>query len=85
MGEDKSIEQEVARRMVDAVGLDMQADDIRTESSLRDDLGLDSLQSVTLVLELENVFDVEIFDEEMTALETVGDVVRLVQLKKSQE
>ncbi len=85
MGEDKSIEQEVARRLVDAVGLDMQADNIRTETSLRDDLGLDSLQSVTLILELEDVFDVEIFDEEIAALETVGDVVRLVKQKKSQE
>ncbi len=85
MGEDRSIEQEVARRLVDAVGLDMQADNIRTETSLRDDLGLDSLQSVTLILELEDVFDVEIFDEEIAALETVGDVVRLVKQKKSQE
>ncbi len=85
MGEDKSIEQEVARRLVDAVGLDMQADNIQTETSLRDDLGLDSLQSVTLILELEDVFDVEIFDEEIAALETVGDVVRLVKQKKSQE
>ena len=85
MGEDRSIEQEVARRLIDAVGLDMQADNIRTETSLRDDLGLDSLQSVTLILELEDVFDVEIFDEEIAALETVGDVVRLVKQKKSQE
>ncbi len=54
---------------------------VSPESKLKDDLGIDSLDSVELVLELETQFDVRIEDEELAALVTVGDIIELIQTK----
>lgn len=46
---------------------------------LRDELGLNSLDAVELVLELEEAFGIELPDEDLTRFESVGDVVEAVQ------
>ena len=76
-----SIRSEVINRL--AIECEGRFDKIEVDHDLRRDLGLDSLQSMELVLNLESVFDIEISDEEIQALETVGDVVRLVEEKKA--
>ena len=81
--ERNAIETEVIQRLAEAIEFEDQIDKIKVESRLQQDLGLDSLQSVNLILELENVFDVEIGDEEIESLETVADVIRLVEAKKA--
>ena len=43
--------------------------------SLRDDLGLDSLQTIELVYQVESAFDIQIPDEDFGRLQTIGDVV----------
>jgi len=48
---------------------------LRPEDSLRDDLGLDSLQTIELVYEVESAFDLQIPDEDFGRLTTIGDVV----------
>jgi acyl carrier protein len=45
------------------------------EDSLRDDLGLDSLQTIELVYEVESAFDLQVPDEDFGRLTTIGDVV----------
>lgn len=52
-------------------------------ANLKDDLGIDSLDSVELVLELENEFNVTIEDSEVQNLVTVQDIVTLVEQKNS--
>lgn len=52
-------------------------------ASLKDDLGIDSLDSVELVLELENEFNVTIEDSEVQNLVTVQDIVTLVEQKNN--
>lgn len=47
--------------------------------SLADDLGLDSLDSMGVVVDLETEFDIEIADDAMEAWRTVGDVIKTVQ------
>ncbi len=42
--------------------------------SLRDDLGLDSLQTIELVYQVESAFDIQIPDEDFGRLQTIGDV-----------
>ena len=46
------------------------------EASIADDLGADSLDVVDLVTSLEDEFDIEIPDEEIENIKTVGDVVK---------
>jgi acyl carrier protein len=48
---------------------------------LRSDLGVTSLESVNLVMALEESFDIEIADEEIPTLQRVEDVVELVERK----
>ena len=48
---------------------------LHPEDSLRDDLGLDSLQTIELVYQVESAFDIQIPDEDFGRLQTIGDVV----------
>ena len=48
---------------------------LHPEDSLRDDLGLDSLQTIELVYTVESAFDLQIPDEDFGRLTTIGDVV----------
>jgi acyl carrier protein len=59
------------------------ASSVAGNAALRDDLGITSLDSVNLVMELERELDVEIGDEELAGLQVVDDVVRLIDLKLS--
>lgn len=62
--------------------LNIEGEDIKLESNLKDDLGIDSLAAVELSLDLETEFDVEISDEELAALVTVEDIVKLIESKR---
>lgn len=53
-----------------------------TDSSKIEDLGLDSLDLVELVTEAEEVFGIEISDEELNKLETVKDVINAFKKSK---
>ena len=60
--------------------LDIDAATITMESRLVDDLKADSLDIVELIMDLEQEFDVEIPDEELPNVHTIGDIVeRLAQ------
>ena len=48
---------------------------LHPNDSLRDDLGLDSLQTIELVYEVESAFDLQIPDEDFGRMRTVNDVV----------
>jgi acyl carrier protein len=51
--------------------LGVKEDEVKTESSFVDDLGADSLDTVELVMALEEEFDTEIPDEEAEQITTV--------------
>ena len=59
--------------------LDAEEDAITLDTSLVDDLGADSLDVVDLVMTLEDEFDMEIPDEDITDGRTVGDVVKYLE------
>lgn len=52
--------------------------DIKPETEIVHDLGLDSLQVYELVIDLENAFDIRISDDELERVNTVQDVVDLI-------
>ena len=63
--------------IIDKLGAE---DDKITESaSFMDDLGADSLDTVELIMELEEEFGLEIPDEEAAKLATVGDAVNYIE------
>jgi acyl carrier protein len=73
----------VIRFILDASDEEVSAEDVRDETSLRGELDLSSMQAITLVMDLETEFDVTVEDEELEGLETVGDVLALIDAKRS--
>lgn len=59
--------------------LEYDEDKITLESSLVDDLDADSLDVVDLIMSLEEEFDIEIPDEEIEEIKTVGDIVKYIE------
>jgi acyl carrier protein len=56
-------------------------DEIKMESSFTEDLGADSLAVVQIVMNIEDEFGIEIPDEEVESIKTVGDAVEHIQKK----
>ena len=61
--------------------LDVEEDAVTMEASITEDLGADSLNVVDLVMSIEESFDVEIPDEEVENIKTVGDIVKYIENK----
>ena len=59
--------------------LDVEEDAVTMEASITEDLGADSLDVVDLVMSIEESFDVEIPDEEVENIKTVGDIVKYIE------
>ena len=55
--------------------LDVEESVVTMDASILEDLGADSLDIVDLVMTLEDEFDMEIPDEEIETIKTVGDIV----------
>jgi acyl carrier protein len=51
------------------------------EASFIDDLGADSLDLVELIMEMEEVFGVEIADEELEKIRTIKDIIEFLTKK----
>lgn len=77
---EKSIRERVIHHLLEASDEQIASGELTAETSLREHLGLGSLEAVTLVMDLEQEFGIEIEDEELESLETVGDVLRLVEV-----
>ena len=58
---------------------DIEPDKITMETSLIYDLGADSLDVVELLMSIEDEFSMEIPDEEIENIKTVGDIVKYIE------
>ena len=65
--------------------LDIDADSIRMESSIQDDLNADSLDVMEVAMAVGDEYDIEISEEELENIKTVGDVVRYVEAAVSDD
>jgi acyl carrier protein len=63
--------------------LSVDAGEVKSESNFQNDLGADSLDTVELVMALEEAFDIEIPDEAAEGITTVGDAVKFIQDKQA--
>ena len=74
-----SVEERVKKIVAEQLGV--KEEEVTNQASFVDDLGADSLDTVELVMALEEEFETEIPDEEAEALVTVGEAVDLVAAK----
>ena len=77
MSEEKSIKDRVQAIVVEQLGV--KPEQITPEAKFIEDLGADSLDTVELVMGLEEEFGNEIPDEEAEKLITVGDVISFIE------
>jgi len=61
--------------------LGVKPEEVTPEASFIDDLGADSLDTVELVMALEEEFNIEIPDEDAEKIMTVGDAVKYIEEK----
>ena len=71
-----SIEERVKKIIVEQLGV--KEEDVKPEASFVEDLGADSLDTVELVMALEEEFDIEIPDEEAEKITTVQQAIDFV-------
>ena len=72
-----SVEKKVREIIVDQLGVDEKQ--VTDEAAFIDDLGADSLDTVELVMALEEEFDVEIPDEEAEKISKVQDAIDYIK------
>ena len=72
-----TIEERVKKIVVEQLGV--KEDEVTPNASFVDDLGADSLDTVELVMALEEEFGSEIPDEQAEKLLTVGDVTKYIE------
>ena len=65
-------------KMIISEQFDIEEDDITMETSFKDDLNADSLDLVELIMALEDEFEVEVDDEDVEIINTVGDAVNYI-------
>ncbi len=61
--------------------LEVQADDVQEDKSFVDDLQVDSLSLVEYTMDLEDAFDVELPEEELVDVKTIGAFVDVILAK----
>ncbi len=59
--------------------INCEADDVKMEATLSDDLGADSLDAVEINMALEEAFDISIPDEVLAEMKTVSDIVKYIE------
>jgi acyl carrier protein len=77
MAEENQIQSKVKDIIVEQLGVN--ADQVTQEAKFIEDLGADSLDTVELIMALEEEFGIEVPDEEAEKLVSVGDVSRYVE------
>ena len=64
-----------------ATSVNVNPDKVTYEATLDSDLGIDSLDSVELVLEVETRYNIQISDEEILGINTVKDLIEIIETK----
>nr|WP_218080597.1 acyl carrier protein [Anthocerotibacter panamensis] len=78
---EEAVFEKVKKVVVDQ--LSVEETQVKNEASFATDLGADSLDQVELVMALEEVFEVDIPDDDADKITTVGDAVKYIVSKKA--
>ena len=71
------IQEKVVKIIVDKLGI--KESEVTPEATFTGDLGADSLDTVELIMEFEKAFGLQIPDEAAEKIQTVGDVIALLE------
>ena len=74
---DNSPADRISKIIVEQLGVN--EDQVKPEAKFIEDLGADSLDTVELVMALEEEFGTEIPDEDAEKLQSVGDVIKFIE------
>jgi acyl carrier protein len=77
-----SVEEQVRGIIAEQLGL--KADEIKNDANFVDDLGADSLDTVELVMALEEEFETEIPDEEAEKITTVQQAIDYIMARQNE-
>jgi acyl carrier protein len=81
---DLSLRDRVIQRLLAASDAKLTAADVDDATSLRQDLDISSLILITLASELEDELGIDIDDEELGRIQTIGDLFRAIEGRKRQ-
>lgn len=74
-----AVQDKITEIIVEQLGV--KSEEVVPEASFVDDLGADSLDTVELVMALEEEFGIEIPDEDAEKIQTVGDAIKYISQK----
>ena len=74
-----SVAERVKKIVVEQLGV--KEEEVNNDASFVDDLGADSLDTVELVMELEDEFEISIPDEDAEGIQTVGHAIAYIESK----
>ncbi|MDF1796336.1 MAG: acyl carrier protein [Coxiellaceae bacterium] len=77
-----NVEDRVKKIVVEQLGV--KEDEVKNESSFVDDLGADSLDTVELVMALEEEFEIEIPDEEAEKITTIQQAIDYIDTNSAE-
>jgi len=81
--EEKRMASQEKVKSIIAEQLGVKPEEVTPEASFVDDLGADSLDTVELVMALEEEFGIEIPDEDAEKITTVGDAIKYIDEKSA--
>ena len=73
----ENVQERVKNIIVEQLGVE--ADQVKPEAQFVNDLGADSLDTVDLIMALEEEFDIEIPDEKAEKIKTVGEAIDYIE------
>jgi len=73
----ENVQERVKNIIVEQLGVE--ADQVKPEAQFVNDLGADSLDTVELIMALEEEFDIEIPDDKAEKIKTVGEAVSYIE------
>ncbi len=74
-----NVEEKVKNIIVEQLGVE--EDQVKPEAQFVNDLGADSLDTVELIMALEEAFNIEISDEQAEKIKTVGEAIEHIKSK----
>ena len=66
-------------KVILAEQFDVEEDSLKNDTDLQDDLGADSLDVVDLLMSIEDEFEIEIPDDQIENIRTVGELVNYIE------